>query len=1126
MFIETLLLSLGAAVAKSVLSLWLGDNVVLGNMSGAAIDTLVGQVPNIGVIERRRLVRQFDRMAEAVAEKLTPFLEAEFGGLPENERRAAVLAVADAIERANISSQLLLSQDLDPLRLEDHVRAAGTKDRALLIPAAGVLYDHLLREACNYAVEIAVTLPPFASQAARESLRRESEIIDLIYTVLSKLPDPIPAGRDDADGDLRFETQYRRTLARRLDYLELFGLDVSPLSKRYALSVAYITLSASGPEGDDEDEATYVRVNEALAENRRMLVRGDAGSGKTTLLQWLAVTSARKSFDGALGDWNDSIPFFIQLRRYAGQALPRPEDFVAAVASAEAGRMPEGWAHRQLDSGRALVLIDGVDELSDDDKQRARDWLLDLTASFEDARYVVTSRPSTPEGWLTAADFRHCALQPMTLGDVDSFVNHWHDAIRSALPDAVDQVQLDQMSARLMATLRARPAVRGLATNPLLCAMICALHRERSEQLPEDRMELYRVALELLLERRDVERRVLPDGVRLTLKEKQIFLRDLAYWLVLNNYVDAEQTAVVERVAQKLPSMQRIHDDASSIFRYLLERSGVLRIPTVGRVDFVHRTFQEYLAAEEAIEQANIGLLIGNAQNDQWREVVILAAGHASLRQREELLKGLLDRGNREPDQRHRLHLLACACLETSPELHPELTTELQNALSRLVPPKNMTEAQAVASAGQLAVPLLGGFKTERARVTTACIRALALVGGDDALDILVTYGDDSRSTVYEELMRTWSALSFDPIQFSSRVLANSRYFESYLSIDNVSLVPSLRYLSNLRQLRITPQLTQAALEAMRGISLLEWLYVSVDDELTDLSAVGTFAQLKELFIQNCLAVSDLSTLSNLGSLRQLYLTNCKSLANLAPLAGLQGLSALTVTQATLLHDLAALAGLTGLSHLDLGGCGVADLAPLAGLTQLTQLDLSRSAVTDLAPLAGLTQLTQLDLSGCGVADLAPLAGLTQLTQLDLSRCPIADLAPLAGLTQLRQLRLIDSPITDLAPLADVTQLGLLDLEGSAVADLRPLAHLDQLSWLDIQRCPVTDLTPLTGLTNLELTLSYTPAIFDSALEPFLSTFKHLNIYDVPADRWRDIRSSQLGFRASIASTRGLGRPL
>jgi Leucine-rich repeat (LRR) protein len=1053
-FMEILLLRLGGAVAKSVLSLWLGSNVLLGNMSETAVDTLVDQIPNLGIIERRRLARQFQRMAEAVAEKLAPFLEVEFGGLPENERIAAVLAVADAIERANVTSQLLLSQDLDPLRLEDHVRAGGMRDRALLIPAAGVLYDHLLREACNYAVEIAVTLPPFPSQAARESLRRESEIIDLIYKVLSKLPDAAPAGHDDTYDDHQFETQYRRTVARRLDYLELFGLDVSPFSKRYALSVAYITLSTTDPSGG-EDESEYVRVNEALAGSRRMLIRGDAGSGKTTLLQWLAVAGARKSYDGALVDWNDSVPFFIRLRRYAGQALPQPEDFVAAIAPAEAGRMPDGWAHRQLESGRALVLIDGVDELSDDDRQRAREWLLDLTATFENACYVVTSRPSTPEDWLIAADFQHCALQPMTLGDVRSFVEHWYNAIRSALPDAADQAELDQMSAGLMAILRSRPPLRGLATNPLLCAMICALHRERSEQLPEDRMELYRVALELLLERRDIERRVLPDGMRLTLTEKQIFLRDIAYWLVLNNYVDAEEEDIVQRIAQKLPSMQRIRDNASTVYRYLLERSGVLRAPTVGRVDFVHRTFQEYLAAEEAVEQGHIGVLIENAQHDQWREVVVLGTGHATVRQREALLRGLLDRGNREPNQRHRLHLLACACLETSPELPPELIANLRDVLSRLVPPKNMTEARALASAGQLAVGLLGGFMSERARVVVACVRALALIGGDDALDVIASYGSDGRSTVMEELIHTWSSLWFDPNEFGRRVLANSRFTDwPDLVVDNVSLIPSLRYLPRPYNLTIRGRLTQSSLDEMQGIPSPIVLSIVIDDELNDLFPVGTLSDLNDLYIHNCLAVSDLSPFSNL-TLTRLRLTNCRALADIAPLADVRSLSRLVITQAILLKDLSA--------------------------------------------LAACIQLSQLDLSGCGVVDLTPLAGLIELNELNLNGCPIVDLGPLAGLANLKQLSLGGSPVTDLAPLANLTQLHELNVANSPVADLRPVANLHQLRGLGLDKCPITDLAPLTGLTNLRsLSLSYIPALLDPALESFLNSLESLYVSDVP----------------------------
>jgi energy-coupling factor transporter ATP-binding protein EcfA2 len=768
---EMLLLQLGGAVAKSVLSLWLGNVAIVGDVSGVAVDVLLERVPGLNIIERRRATRQFDRMAEAVAEKLAPFLEVEFGGLPENERAAAVLGVADAIERAGVTSDLLLSQDLDPLRLEAHVRAAAPGGREQLIPAAWVLYDHLLREACNYAVEIAVTLPPFASQAARESLRRETEIIDLIQMVLSKLPEPALAGRDGEDADARFETQYRRSLTRLLDRLELFGLDVSPLSKRYALSVAYITLSASDPEAGEDAEAAYVRVNEALAGNRRMLVRGEAGSGKTTLLQWLAVTSARQSFVDALGDWNGTVPFFVQLRRHAGGELPAPEHFLDDATPNLSGMMPTGWVHRQLNDGRALVLIDGVDELPEDERQRAREWLLDLTGTFEDARYVVTSRPTAPEDWLADGAFGHCMLQPMTLADVDSFIDHWHDAIRAALPDEADQAELSRLGTALKVTLRGRSPVRRLATSPLLCAMLCALHRERSEQLPQDRMELYRVALDMLLERRDVDRRI-AGAERLPLKEKQLLLRDFAYWLVLNNYVDADQAAAVERVEHKLASMPRVNDDPPAVFRYLMERSGVLRMPVEGRVDFVHRTFQEYLAGEEAVGQDHVGLLVDNAHQDHWREVIILAAGHASLRQREALLRGLLDRGEREPEERHRLHLLAVACLETSPEVPAGLTAELQEVLSELLPPRSISEAKEVASAGELAVPLLAQFHAESARVAASCVRALTLIGGDDALNALAAYGRDGRVTVAEELIRAWE--SFDAAEFGRRVLANS----------------------------------------------------------------------------------------------------------------------------------------------------------------------------------------------------------------------------------------------------------------------------------------------------------------------------------------------------------------
>jgi hypothetical protein len=1117
---DPVLLTLGGAVAKSVLSLWLGNTAVLGDLSNVGVDLLIGKIPNLGIIERRRAIRQFDQMQEAVAEKLEPFLRVEFNGLPENERSAAVIAVANGIERAGVTTELLLAQDLDPLRLEQHVRAHASKERELLSEAATYLYDHLLREACNYTIEVAVTLPPFASQATRESLRRETEMIDLIRTVLSKIPDPAIARRVGEEADASFDTQYRRTIARLLDRLELFGLDVSPLSKRYSLSVAYITLSVMGSETADKEDAESVRVTQALAGSQLLLVRGDAGSGKTTLLQWLAVTSARQSFDSEMEDWNNTVPFFIRLRSHVDNRLPPPEEFLDDVTPNLTGAMPAGWVHRQLESGRALVLVDGVDELPDDERrQQARDWLRDLAATFPTCRFVATSRPTaTDEDWLADASFRSCMLQPMTLADADSFITHWHDAIRAALPDPDDQAQLDRLGAALKATIRARPTIRSLATSPLLCAMLCALHRDRSEELPEDRMELYRVALEVLLERRDVERRV-REARRLPMREKQLLLRDLAYWLVLNNYVDADEVTVIERIDQKLASMPRIDDSAATIFQYLKERSGVLRSPVEGRIDFVHRTFQEYFAAQEAVEQEHIGLLIENAHRDAWREMIVLAAGHATGRQRERLLRGLLERGNQDIEHRHPLHLLAVACLETSPEVPADLTDELRQVLSSLLPPKNMTEAQAVASAGQLAVPLLAQVGYLRAREAAACVRALALIGGADALDAIASYGHDGRRTVKEEVRRAWD--TFDPIEFAQRVLAQAN-FEDALAVSNLSLIPAIRYLKQLASLRLEIGISASDLETIREVGSLVSFMAADIEHVTDLSPFSELHLLEDLELWQASAITNLDPLRELH-LERLGLYQAEAIEDIAALSNMSSLRYLSITESPL-SDLSPLAGVQSLVEVNLSGCiGIQDLSTLPG-DNLSRLILQRcDGIRDLSSLRSLTKLEDLDVSGCtALEDISGLSALPSLQVVDMAGCAsVQDFSALKALEQLRTLDLQDCAVHELSFLG--SNLEWLSLQMCPIDDLSALSRLQGLQHLNILGCRnITDLTPLESLEDLHvLDLN---GIGVGELSP-LGNFRAQSLrvfvdYDIWFEVTESIRASHEGYPPTYSTAR------
>ncbi|WUD23562.1 NACHT domain-containing protein [Lentzea sp. NBC_00516] len=632
------------------------------------------------------------------------------------------------------------------------------------------MYDLLMRECCGYVIEISRGLPAFSTNALTELLRRDREMLDGIRAVLARLPQ-----RDRSAG---FDYDYRQLVARKLDRVELFGVTLADVSRRYPLSVAYISLTAS----TDDAPTSLRRIEELLAGRRRVFIRGDAGLGKTTLLQWVAVRSALGDFPEALADWNGTIPFFVPLRRYANRDLPTPERFLDEVGRHIADEMPRGWVQDKLRDGNAVLLIDGVDELVVERRDEARTWLRDLIGAFPRSRVIITSRPGgAPPQWLGDEQFAVMDLQPMSRSDVRLFVARWHAAMQLACVDDESRQKLHEYEEGLLGLLAGRAHLRKLAGYPLLCALLCALHQDRRATLPSNRMELYDVALQMLLERRDVERGInAVEGLGRT--EKLLLLADLAYWLIRNGYTDVDVPRALYRIAQRVHLMPQVKAGNKDLYRYLLERTGLLREPVDGRVDFIHRTFQEYLAAQDAMNIDDVGTVVQNAHLDQWHEVVVMAVGHASQRQREELLHGLLKRGD--------LQLLVLASLETVPELDPSLRREIEMKTSSLLPPA-MGQAKAIASAGEYVLDLLAGCQPQTIDQVRATIRTLGLTRLDEALPVLATYASDARDQVFDELLNCMNL--FDERTFGEVVLATSKRTSWY--VNDIRTLSAARYL-------------------------------------------------------------------------------------------------------------------------------------------------------------------------------------------------------------------------------------------------------------------------------------------------------------------------------------------
>ncbi|MFQ6854960.1 NACHT domain-containing protein [Streptomyces sp. 35M1] len=990
---------------------------------GAAAKALLTPRPGAGLVPDP--IRPLPRppKPERLAKVLAGRVSESYADLPEHERLAALISVQDTFAAGVPDTDRLFSLELDPerLRAELSAPAAGLSARSL------ELYEDLLGRCCAHLVEQLTAHPSFAARAAVEQVRAAGRTRELVEEVRDRV-----GPRPDA-ADLEFEGRYAEFIANANARVELFGLTLGRSAGGWPLETAYIGLEVSGEYesvdrlGLDHQVRTTVRIEQALGERDRLLLRGPAGSGKSTLVQWLALNAARQSFGDELADWNRCVPFVLRLRAFTAlEALPAPADFLCAAGVPLHGSAPAGWADRMMQQGRALVLVDGVDEVPDRLRKRTERWLKDLIVAYPRARYVVTTRPSAvPDAWLSGSGFEPHTLLAMSRADIDAFIGHWHRAARSECRSEEEHAELDRYENALRRAVGTRRDLGLLATNPLMCALLCALNRDRRMQLPRARKELYDAALDMLLVRRDTEREIAGvEGVDLTREEQTALLQRLAYWLIRNGLVEARQEEAVGLLADWLRAMSQVGGTPEQVFTHLLNRSGLLREPAPGSVGFVHRTFQDYLGAKAAVEARDFGVLVRHAHEDQWDDVVQMAVGHARPDERASLLVSLLDRADVEPEQTHRLVLLAAGSLAHAPELDPSVRNLVEVRAERLLPPDSQESIDELAKVGDLALELLSAMLDGLSeRQSAAVVRTAAAVGSEAAYELVKQFRDDDRNLVTYEVSMAWD--QFPPNVYAREIMAirNWEITHAYVKSD-----------AQLSALHCIPQLHS----------------VNVSGTRHDLSPVTSRPDVRRVFVWRNTRLDGVRQLADMPSLRELGLSNCPEIRDIEPLAR-TGLTWLSLVQLHPKLDPAPLADMPDLRYLGLGHPFLAEsIGELPTCAQVTRLDLmTETRYLDLEGLEGWRSLQDLTLySGTQFQQLARTPALHGLRDLGLVRIPVLDLDLTAPLTGLRTLTLSECiPASGLAPLAELPSLTTLRLSGKDEHhDLTPLASCESLT--------------------------------------------------------------------------------
>ena len=211
----------------------------------------------------------------------------------------------------------------------------------------------------------------------------------------------------------------------------------------------------SWPELATVYRAPSLGLGQALSGGSHLAITGRAGAGKSVALAHLASLAANR--DSRLGELSEFVPFIVHaadlnlpITNPANVLNPIFETCAEYLSMFDSGRMPS-FTEFVFKSGRALLLVDGYDELPSEDQQKLVEYFKALLSAHPKIRIVTTALPEHIGG-LNNLGFAALTLLGWTKEQQQTFMRKWGalwDKVLGAEawaqngPEAIDPIILE-----------------------------------------------------------------------------------------------------------------------------------------------------------------------------------------------------------------------------------------------------------------------------------------------------------------------------------------------------------------------------------------------------------------------------------------------------------------------------------------------------------------------------------------------------------------------------------------------------------------------------------------------------------------------------------------------------------